>query len=280
MGGKVPKSPGRDRSGQKAMSPPAGVKPCQTCHGFHEDLRTCPNGLAKQDPTYRYTANARCGQTVNGHRCEGHGHFGRHHRQQWATENPGRERASQNNRSPGQNLGGSGRYNGESITKRIVVLDDGTWLEDEDIDQADYEANGDVNSDPNSLVCPSCSPTVALPSDASGVLAAIRSQCPLPDAERVSSMTAGQRRAAQWSAVGLAGSPVDAQPLTCGSLREFCLEQHRPSCSRLARCEWNGCPTGTMGSTGLAIYQSSSISCQSLECPNGYVEQGLSLIHI
>ena len=267
---KASQGQGRDRINQKSRTPPAGVKPCQLCHGFHEDLRTCPNGIAKQDPTYRYTPNARCGQTVNGHRCEGHGHFGRHHRQQWTAENPGKEQVSQTGRSLGQGLGRRGKYNGESVTKRIIVLEDGTLLVDGDIDQAEYEETGDGDSSPDNPVCvpicPKCSPVIAASSGATEIATADSSQGLSSVRGQVSGMTAGQRRAVQWSAVGLAGSPVDALPPTRESSGDSGLEPRPPGCSRLERYNGIGCLAGTTGTTESATRSPSSILRQSWEC--------------
>ena len=74
---------------------------------------------------------------------------------------------------------------------------------------------------------------------------------------QAASLTAGQQRAAQWSASGVAGCPTSVQR----GARLVSAEPgvYSPSCSKLMRDEWEVCPVGTMGDTNLKALQSVTI---------------------
>ena len=274
-GGKGPKGPGKERENPLPKGPPPGATRCPTCHGYHEDLQTCPNGVAQQDPVYRPTAGAKCSHIVNGHKCDGQGHYTRHHRQQWMSENPGSVAPWAAKGPKGKGKGKRGRYNGKGISKRILVLEDGTCLNDGDIDpslleggEEDYDYGGDAGDWEEPQVCSSCSPGV-LPEASEGVSLASGGQ---PDVvPQTSSLTAGQQRAAQWSSNGVAGAPTSVRDPTCGSLKMF--DGSGPSCSRLVRSEVAICPSGAVGTTKLESLPYSPIPCDYQECPEGYDTQ-------
>ena len=72
-----------------ARTAPPGTPQCPVCKGHHPDLRTCPNGLAKQDAGFSTGGTSKCRWMVgNKYPCDGTDHFARHHRQQWVVENP------------------------------------------------------------------------------------------------------------------------------------------------------------------------------------------------
>ena len=82
------------------------------------------------------------------------------------SENPGSVAPWAGKNSKGKGKGKRGRYNGKGISKRILVLADGTWLNDEDIDpslletvnEEDYDYGGDAGEWEEPQVCSSCSP--------------------------------------------------------------------------------------------------------------------------
>ena len=275
-GGKGPKGPGKERENPLPKGPPPGAVRCPTCHGYHEDLQTCPNGVAQQDPIYRPTAGAKCSHLVNGHKCDGQGHYTRHHRQQWMSENPGSVAPWAGKNSKGKGKGKRGRYNGKGISKRILVLEDGTCLNDGDIDpsllegyEEDYDDSYDAGDWEEPQVCSSCSPGVppAAPAGVSPVSGAQPDGLP-----QTSSLTVGQQRAAQWSSSGVAGGPAAVKDPTCGSLKMS--DEAIPSCSRLVRGEVENCPFDAMGATKLESLPYSSIPCDYQECPEGYDTRG------
>ena len=275
-GGKGPKGPGKERENPLPKGPPPGAVRCPTCHGYHEDLQTCPNGVAQQDPIYRPTAGAKCSHLVNGHKCDGQGHYTRHHRQQWMSENPGSVAPWAGKNSKGKGKGKRGRYNGKGISKRILVLEDGTCLNDGDIDpsllegyEEDYDDSYDAGDWEEPQVCSSCSPGVP-PAAPAGVSPLSGAQ---PDGlPQTSSLTVGQQRAAQWSSSGVAGGPAAVKDPTCGSLKMS--DEAIPSCSRLVRGEVENCPFDAMGATKLESRPYSSIPCDYQECPEGYDTRG------
>ena len=74
---------GRKSDDRSIPAPPVTAR-CAICSGFHTDLRTCPNGLAKQDTSFVSNPGTKCGWKTDGkHTCDGEGHYARHHRQQW-----------------------------------------------------------------------------------------------------------------------------------------------------------------------------------------------------
>ena len=103
-------------------APPPGTPQCPTCKGYHPDIRTCPNTLARQDNTFVSTPGAKCSWKVNGKfSCSGFDHFGRHHRQQWINENPGKPvpnapstPAAKSKSTGGARSKGKGKYKGKS----------------------------------------------------------------------------------------------------------------------------------------------------------------------
>ena len=277
-GGKAgPKGAGKDREGSQPKGPPPGAVRCPTCHGYHEDLQTCPNGVAQQDPVYRPTAGAKCSHFVNGHKCDGQGHYTRHHRQQWMSENPGSVAPWMNKNSKGKGKGKRGRYNGKGISKRIFVLADGTWMNDDDLDpslletvnEEDYDYGGEAGEWEEPQVSSGCSPSV--PPAASESVAPVGSTN-VDVVPQTASMTAGQQRAAQWSAGGVAGGPATVKDSKCGSLTR--LEVRPPSCSRLMRGEVENYPLGAGGVTKPESLPYVSIPCDYQECPEGYDTRG------
>ena len=269
-GGRAPKSSrgaGKERDNYKVKGPPAGAVPCSVCQGFHEDLRTCPNGLAKQDPTYKASTVATCGHWVNGHKCDGQGHFAKHHRQQWTAENPGKPVPWSSRTPKGKGKGGGSRYNGKGVTKRIVVLADGSVLVDDDIDQAVYEEEDDQDGE----VANGGEPQVSA-STAQGVSPnEFDNKSPSPPSApettlQASGLTAGQQRAAQWSASGVAGCTTSAR-YQQGTRLE--LESKLPSCSKLMRGEREGCLFSTMGVTESKALPSLAIPCDYYEWADG-----------
>ena len=124
----------RPKKGDGGKAPPAGTPVCTTCRGSHPDVRGCPNGLAKQEPGFSTTLGSKCKWRVHGqYPCNGENHFPRHHRQLWVTENPGKTAPPTKGKGKGK-----GKYKGMTVRKRIAVLEDGTWLEDDDVDNIEY----------------------------------------------------------------------------------------------------------------------------------------------
>ena len=94
------KQPQRHTGGGGKPSPGSSKPTCPICKGHHPDLRQCPNDLAKQDKTFQFNSSVTCGHRYgNQPRCEGIGHFARHHKQKWTLENPGKRCRSQLNRA-------------------------------------------------------------------------------------------------------------------------------------------------------------------------------------
>ena len=97
---------------------------------------------------------------VNGkYRCNGVGHYGRHHKNQWELESPGKTPPSSGKSSghSGQagGKGGKGRGKGKGKGKfrgkrvnAIYVLEDGTTVPVDNVDEIEYEEQYDDNEMP------------------------------------------------------------------------------------------------------------------------------------
>ena len=73
--------------------------------------------------------------------CNGRNHFGRHHKQRWILENPGKQPPESNRKLKSKGRGKSGKtfLKGKQVKKRVAVMEDGSLLEYDSDDLEMYD---------------------------------------------------------------------------------------------------------------------------------------------